>query len=91
MIARHLLIRGVVQGVGYRNAMMLTAGKLAVNGWVRNRHDGSVEAHLEGEAAAVETLLAWSRQGPRGARVSEVVATEAQPAGHRGFNRLPTA
>lgn len=70
------MIRGRVQGVGFRYSMRLEARRLGVTGWVRNRHDGSVEAVAQGPAEAVEALVEWSRHGPPGARVTDVqVAT----------------
>ena len=82
MIARRLVIRGRVQGVGYRMAMTDAAVALGVNGWVRNRRDGTVEALVQGDEAVVGRLLAWCRRGPPGARVAEVtvIALEADPA-----------
>jgi len=82
MIARHLVIRGRVQGVGYRMAMTEAAVALGVTGWVRNRSDGTVEAVVQGDDAVVERLLAWCRRGPPGAGVVEVtaIALETDPA-----------
>jgi acylphosphatase len=74
MIARRLVIRGRVQGVGYRMAMTDAAVALGVTGWVRNRRDGTVEALVQGDEVVVERLLAWCRRGPPGARVAEVTA-----------------
>lgn len=67
-----LEIRGLVQGVGYRWTMVSTARALGLHGWVRNRHDGSVEAIVQGLPEAVEKLIAWAHRGPRGARVASV-------------------
>ncbi|QDQ28931.1 acylphosphatase [Chitinimonas arctica] len=91
MIALHLSIRGRVQGVGYRNAMAERAQQLGVAGWVRNRRDGSVEAQLEGEAQAVQDLLAWARQGPAFARVDDIAEQTCTASGAASFARLPTA
>jgi acylphosphatase len=72
MVTRHLQISGRVQGVGFRYSMQREATRLGVRGWVRNRRDGSVEALLQGEASALEALVAWARRGPPGALVAEL-------------------
>ena len=79
MIARRLVIRGRVQGVGYRYAMVVAATTLRVSGWVRNRRDGTVEALVQGDADAVEQLMAWCRVGPPSARVTAVATVEVAP------------
>lgn len=73
---RRLRIHGVVQGVGFRYSLQHEALRLGLAGWVRNRRDGTVEAVVAGPAAAVEQLLAWSRQGPPSARVARVEVAE---------------
>lgn len=85
----HLSIRGRVQGVGFRYAMHAQARSHGVTGWVRNRRDGSVEAMIQGPAAALEALREWSRRGPPGA---EVTGLDAQPAtgAFESFEMLPT-
>ena len=89
-MAKHLTISGRVQGVGYRASMIDEARRLGVSGWVRNRRDGTVEAVVDGNAAAVEALIAWARRGPPGARVADV-AVEAADGTFSGFDWLPTA
>lgn len=69
---RHLHIIGRVQGVGFRYWMQGAAQVLGVAGWVRNCSDGSVEAMVQGEEAAVMALVQQAHQGPRGARVEQV-------------------
>ena len=76
IVTRHLVVRGLVQGVGYRWSMVQAAERLGVRGWVRNRRDGSVEALAAGEVDAVEALVRWARQGPAGARVDAVDVNE---------------
>ena len=76
-----LRITGRVQGVWYRGSMRDEAGRLGVRGWARNLPDGSVEAVVEGEPAAVRRLIAWCHSGPPGARVTEVRETEEPAAG----------
>ena len=75
-----LRITGRVQGVWYRGATEAEARRLGVDGWVRNLPDGSVEALVEGDTAAVRALAAWCRRGPSGARVDDVVET-SEPCG----------
>ena len=91
MLTRRLQITGRVQGVGFRYAMRHEAARRGVRGWVRNRGDGSVEALLAGDAAAVEALTAWARQGPPGAEVTEVRALPgAEDALPEGFELRAT-
>jgi acylphosphatase len=92
MIARRLVIRGSVQGVGYRYAMVEAARALDVAGWVRNRRDGTVEAFAQGDAAAIEAIIAWCRRGPPAARVTDVetLAIEAD-TGVGEFTYRPSA
>ena len=70
--ARHLLITGHVQGVGFRWHMVQQATRLGLAGWVRNRRDGSVEAQASGGDEQLAALIAWARNGPTGARVAQV-------------------
>ena len=90
MEVRRLVIRGVVQGVGFRYAMAAQARLHGVTGWVRNRRDGSVEAMVAGDAAQIGEMLAWSRVGPAGAAVDEVMV-ESACGEFSGFDLLPTA
>ena len=85
MIAKRLLIEGRVQRVGYRAWMVRTATRLGVAGWVRNRGDGTVEALVEGEAAAVEELLRACRRGPALAEVTLIHEDLAEPEETLGF------
>jgi acylphosphatase len=85
MIRRRVVIHGQVQGVFFRDSTRQLAEREGVAGWVRNRSDGAVEAVFEGEPDAVERLLRFAREGPRGARVERVDVTEEEPEGLRGF------
>lgn len=79
MPARRWLIRGLVQGVGFRHATRREAMRLGVRGWVRNRADGSVEAVAVGEEAQLDALDRWVRRGPPASSVSEAEATALSP------------
>ncbi|MDY0908901.1 acylphosphatase [Microbacterium sp. CFBP9034] len=81
----HVMVRGEVQGVGYRYTLRMVAREAGVSGWVRNRREGSVEAELEGTPAQVDEVLAWMAEGPPGSRVAEATVTDAAPAGEAGF------
>ena len=87
-MAKHLLISGRVQGVGFRESMTREAKRLGVSGWVRNLRDGRVEAVADGPAA--EALIAWARSGPPAAEVTELRIAEVNGQ-LTGFIRLPTA
>jgi DNA ligase D-like protein (predicted 3'-phosphoesterase) len=79
------IVRGRVQGVGFRDATVRKARALGVMGWVRNADDGSVLVHAEGDEAAVEELTAFLRQGPRAADITEVEVEKVKPEGHEQF------
>ena len=80
----HVFVSGWVQGVFFRAETRDLARQLGVTGWVRNLWDGRVEAVVEGEDWAVEQLVAWCRQGPRGAQVDDVDVTYEDYAGEYG-------
>ncbi len=69
----HVIISGRVQGVFFRAETQRAATGLKLTGWVRNLHDGRVEAVFEGEDANVDKMLAWCQHGPPAARVQEVI------------------
>lgn len=76
------VVRGQVQGVGYRQATRVTARSLGLHGWVRNTREGTVELFAQGESGAVDRLIDWLWLGPTGAGVagveSDVVPTDTQ-------------
>lgn len=76
IIIRLVIIRGRVQGVGYRAWTEYTAERRQIEGWVRNRRDGSVEAVFAGEAQAVREMIDLCRQGPPGSRVDAIEERE---------------
>ena len=89
MHTRRISIRGRVQGVGFRDAMITEAIKLGVTGWVRNRHDGSVEAAVSGTEEQLSAIVDWAHRGPPAAHVLRVDVT-ADEGEFRSFARYPT-
>lgn len=83
--ALQVRVRGMVQGVGFRDATVRRARELGVLGWVRNAADGAVVAHLEGPEQAVEELVEFLGQGPPAARIEEVETEDAKVEGHEQF------
>jgi DNA ligase D-like protein (predicted 3'-phosphoesterase) len=79
------VVRGEVQGVGYRDAALRFAHELGVMGWVRNGEDGGVLVHAEGAERAVEELIAFLNDGPSGARVTGVATEPVKVEGHEQF------
>lgn len=88
-VAKHLVITGRVQGVGFRFYMQRKARELGLTGWVRNCRDGSVEAVIQGTPGAVETMIAWARRGPPSAVVADVRVTDASGE-YSAFEARPT-
>ena len=80
-----MLVRGFVQGIGFRYAAADAARSRGVSGWVRNRADGSVEAAFEGKPGAVDGMVRWCEHGPRGAEVDEIEVYDEPPEGLYGF------
>ena len=87
MRATHLIIHGRVQGVFYRDWTVRNARELGLAGWVRNRSDGTVEAHLEGDDSAVQRMIAAMQAGPPRAQVERIEQREVEPQGLEGFAR----
>jgi acylphosphatase len=85
MTARRVVVHGRVQGVGFRASLAAQARRLGVDGWVRNRADGTVEALLCGDDDAVGTVLGWARQGPPAADVTGLDVHDADPPATAGF------
>jgi acylphosphatase len=77
---------GLVQGVYFRAETQARARSLGVAGWVRNAPDGAVEAVFEGEDERVDSMVAWCRRGPAGARVEDVSVRWEEPLGDDGFH-----
>jgi acylphosphatase len=95
-VIRHVLFRGRVQGVGFRAFVEDEAARAGVEGWVRNRRDGTVEAVFAGDAKAVDDTIGACRKGCYAARVDGVDMREGEAGelalrgGHRKFAVLPT-
>jgi acylphosphatase len=89
-MAVQVRIEGRVQGVGFRYWVIREAARLGVDGWVRNRRDGSVEALFSGAEDAVRAMVSRCREGPPVAHVTRV-AEQPADAPAAGFQSLPTA
>ena len=85
MIRRRVVVGGRVQGVFFRDSVRRRAESAGVAGWVRNTREGTVEAVFEGEPAAVDQLVAFSRSGPSRAEVASADVTGEEPEGLSGF------
>jgi acylphosphatase len=85
-----LRIEGFVQAVGYRNFVIEEARKLGLDGWIRNRSDGTVEALVSGENKTVETFVEACMRGPAGSTVKNVELHRAEPPAEKGFHRRPS-
>lgn len=84
-VRKRVVVRGRVQGVFFRDSTRRQAASRGVAGWVSNRPDGAVEAVFEGEPEAVESLVGFAREGPRGADVADVEVSDEQPEGLSDF------
>jgi acylphosphatase len=91
MTAVRVIVKGRVQGVGFRAWVADEAEGRGLKGWVRNRRDGSVEALFAGGRQAVEAMVAACAGGPPAARVTAVEQYPAEPHGLAAFDVLPTA
>jgi acylphosphatase len=93
MVTRQIRLQGRVQGVGFRYSLRREAQRNGVSGWVRNRRDGTVEALLQGDEAAVERVVRWARRGPPMAIVEALIEQAPEKAYERayaGFEEEPT-
>jgi acylphosphatase len=89
-VRRRVVVRGRVQGVGFRYATVDAALRHGVTGFVRNLPDGTVEAQVEGSPGAVEAMLVFLRSGPPGAAVVGTDVTPLPVRGGSGFDAAPT-
>jgi acylphosphatase len=84
-VRKRVVVHGRVQGVFFRDSTRRHAASRGVAGWVTNRPDGAVEAVFEGEPDAVDSLVRFASEGPRGAEVADVEVSEEEPEGLSGF------
>jgi acylphosphatase len=84
-VRRRVVVHGLVQGVFFRDSVRRRASSAGVSGWVRNNPDGTVEAVFEGEQDAVDRLVHFCREGPRGALVDGIEVCEEEPEGLAEF------
>jgi acylphosphatase len=84
-IAKHAVVRGIVQGVAFRWYAKERARELGLAGWIRNLADGRVEASFEGPKEAVDSFVDWLQHGPPAARVDGVELDEEAPTGAARF------
>jgi acylphosphatase len=90
--AIHAVVRGRVQGVGFRYSVVDRADALDLTGWVRNRRDGTVEVFAQGPADALDDLRRFLERGPAGARVTAATIEDAAPdPSLSAFGVLPTS
>jgi acylphosphatase len=83
-------VHGFVQGIGFRDFLVMAAQQQNLDGWVRNRSDGSVEALVSGPTKAVEVFVTNATKGPQGAKVSAVDLHNSEPPAEKGFIRRPS-
>jgi acylphosphatase len=84
-VRRRVVVHGHVQGVFFRDTARRLALRHGVSGWIQNNRDGTVEAVFEGAPDAVERLLSFVHEGPRGGHVERVEIVEEQPEGGSSF------
>jgi len=80
-------VKGFVQGVGFRDFLTMAAEHHKLDGWVRNRNDGSVEALVSGPTKAVEAFVASAMKGPPAARIAHVDLHNSEAPAEKGFKR----
>lgn len=81
IVRARVIVRGRVQGVGFRMHSEFEAGRRKINGWIRNNGDDIIECSLEGPRPEVESLIEWCRKGPPTARVAGVEIVWEPPTG----------
>jgi acylphosphatase len=85
VVRKRVIVHGRVQGVFFRDTTRRMAESRGLSGWVRNNPDGTVEAAFEGDPDAVDAMLGFAHEGPRGAAVETVEVIDEEPEGATGF------
>ena len=85
-VCAHIVVKGMVQGVGFRYFVQQHAGRLGLFGSVRNLYDGNVDIHIEGNRSLIEEFIDQIKIGPRSARVNDLIIEWKIPSG--GFMRF---
>ena len=84
----HILVKGLVQGVWFRDTATKKANELNVKGTVQNLPNGDVEIYAQGEAANIEKLVLWCNKGPSMARVKKVITTKVPERDFKDFSSI---
>jgi len=90
LTSMRMRIEGFVQAVGYRNFAIAEATRLGLNGWIRNRADGTVEVLISGPTKTVEAFIAQAAKGPPGSQVKSFELHNSEPPAEKGFHRRPS-
>ncbi|WP_028709336.1 acylphosphatase [Propionicicella superfundia] len=85
VVARSVVVHGLVQGVGFRWSALNAATDLGLTGWVSNEFDGTVRCLVQGAPERVARMLTWLEHGPRYAQVTDVEVAEVEPERMRSF------
>ncbi|MEP6513069.1 MAG: acylphosphatase [Parafilimonas sp.] len=88
MLARHIIVKGQVQGVFFRKYTKQKAQQLNIKGWVRNLPDDSVEIIAQGDKKNLQQFIEWCKRGPSNASVTDVIAEEISAESFREFSIL---
>jgi acylphosphatase len=86
VIRKRVVVRGMVQGVFFRDSTRREARSAGVSGWAKNRADGAVEAVFEGQPDDVQRMVSFVRSGPGRADVDKVDVSDEEPEGLSGFD-----
>lgn len=85
MKAYRIVVKGIVQGIGFRYFTRMTANRYSIYGWVRNCPDGSVEIHCEGDETNLQGFVTDVKKGPPGVVIDAFEVKETAPDYYYGF------